>query len=73
MAHRAAKKSRATISDDKASDPLNIDTGFSKSISDSSDEEEENEQTEGEEIGENVLMTSPPTGVKKQKKVTASE
>lgn len=61
MGHCVAKKSQVTISDDEESDPLNIETGSSKSTSDSSDEEEE----ELNEVAGKVLMTPPPTGVNK--------
>ena len=58
MGHCVAKKSRVTISDDEESDPLNIETGSSKSTS-------EEEEEELNEVAGNVLMTPPPTGVKK--------
>jgi hypothetical protein len=76
MGSCAAKKSRKTISDDEGSDPLNIKTCSSKSISDSdsSEDDEDDPEPEDQQTSKGIAsMTPPNTAAKKRKRKDTSE
>ena len=68
MGSRAAKKSHKTISDDEGSDPLNIETCSSKSISDSdsSEDDEDDPEPEDQQTSKGIAPMTPPNTTAKK-------